>query len=68
MVRELLDRKGKIYLSRPYFPVTQEILSGGMRIVLMPHGERWRNLRKIMHQLLTAKAVNDYSHLLDWGT
>ncbi|OBT97320.1 hypothetical protein VE01_04690 [Pseudogymnoascus verrucosus] len=60
MVRELLDRKGKIYLSRPYFPVTQEILSGGMRIVLMPHSERWRNLRKIMHQLLTAKAADSY--------
>ena len=55
--QEVLDKRGRIYISRPYFPVTQDILSGGNRVVLMQHGERWRTLRKVMHQLLTAKQV-----------
>jgi hypothetical protein len=56
--RELLDRRGRLYISRPEFPVTQDILSGGKRIVMMGHTERWRQLRKIMHQLLMASNVS----------
>ena len=55
--RELLDRRGKLYVGRPDFPITQDILSGGNRIVMMTYNERWRNLRKIMHQLLMASNV-----------
>ena len=29
-------------------------MSGESRIVLMPYNEQWRNIRKIMHQILTA--------------
>lgn len=56
--RELLDRRGRLYISRPEFPVTQDILSGGKRIVMMGHTQRWRELRKIMHQLLMASNVS----------
>ena len=56
--RELLDRRGRLYLSRPDLPVTQDILSGGKRIVMMGHTQRWRELRKIMHQLLMASNVS----------
>jgi cytochrome P450 len=59
VTEELLDKRGRLYISRPYFPVTQNILSGGNRIVIMQHGERWRALRKVMHQLLTAKQVRN---------
>lgn len=55
--RELLDRRGKLYISRPEFAVTQDILSRGKRIVMMEYSERWRTLRKIMHQLLMASKV-----------
>src|ERR1700709_991556 len=55
--RELLERRGRLYISRPDLPVTQDILSGGKRIVMMGHTERWRQLRKIMHQLLMASNV-----------
>ena len=72
VTKELLDKRGRLYISRPYFPVTQNILSGGNRIIIMQHGERWRSLRRLMHQLLTAKQVRladelfkscHYSHL-----
>lgn len=58
MVRELLDQRGKLYSGRPEFPVTQDILSGGNRIVMMGNTPRWRNLRKVMHQLLMASNVS----------
>ncbi|KAH7137038.1 cytochrome P450 [Dactylonectria estremocensis] len=63
--KELLDQRGRLYISRPYFPVTQDILSGGNRIVIMQHGERWRKLRRIMHQLLTAKHADTYKPYQD---
>lgn len=65
ITRELLDKRGRLYISRPYFPVTQDILSGGNRIIIMQHGERWRNLRKVMHQLLTARQVRRISQKFD---
>lgn len=55
--RELLERRGRLYISRPEFPVTQDILSRGNRIVMMGYTERWRALRKIMHRLLMASNV-----------
>lgn len=54
----MLDQRGKLYSGRPEFPVTQDILSGGNRIVMMGNTPRWRNLRKVMHQLLMASNVS----------
>ncbi|KIW21520.1 hypothetical protein PV08_02100 [Exophiala spinifera] len=63
--RELLDRRGRLYIGRPEFPVTQDIMSGGNRIVMMTHTERWRNLRKIMHSLLMASNSETYKPFQD---
>ncbi|KAF7535038.1 hypothetical protein G7054_g5739 [Neopestalotiopsis clavispora] len=54
-VNDLLERRAAIYSSRPDFPMTQEIISGGSRIVLMPYNDRWRTVRKIMHNVLMAR-------------
>lgn len=35
--------------------MTQDLMSSGSRIVLMPYNERWRLLRKIMHQILSTR-------------
>ena len=32
--------------------MTLDVLSGGCRMVIMPYGERWRRIRKIMHIVL----------------
>ncbi|OQV00569.1 hypothetical protein CLAIMM_06049 [Cladophialophora immunda] len=54
VVADLMERRAAIYSSRQPFPMTQGIMSGNSRIVLMPYNEQWRTLRKIMHQILTA--------------
>jgi hypothetical protein len=50
-----MEKRAAIYSSRPPFPMTQDIMSGGGRIVLMPYGEQWRKTRKIMHQILSTR-------------
>ncbi|KAF9891620.1 hypothetical protein FE257_003631 [Aspergillus nanangensis] len=55
VVTDLMERRAAMYSSRPPFPMTQGIMSGGSRIVLMPYNDRWRLLRRVMHQILSAK-------------
>ncbi|PVH70254.1 cytochrome P450 [Cadophora sp. DSE1049] len=45
-------QRSAIYSSRHYFPHIFGILSGESRIVLMPYGDRWRKIRKVMHSIL----------------
>ena len=58
VVTDLLERRAAIYNSRPPFPMTQGIISGDSRIVLMPYNEQWRMMRRIMHQILSAGALD----------
>ena len=60
VVREILERRSAITSSRPSFPLLQGILSDGKRMVLMGYTDTWRNIRKIMHQLLTSKQAETY--------
>ena len=45
--------------------MTQDIVSGGGRIVLMPYGDIWRRLRKIMHQILSTRQASTYKDYQD---
>lgn len=45
--------------------MTQGIMSGNSRIVLMPYNDRWRQLRKIMHQILSARQAETYKPFQD---
>ncbi|KUJ13362.1 cytochrome P450 [Mollisia scopiformis] len=65
VVTDLLERRAAIYCSRPPFPMTQGIMSGNSRIVLMPYNERWRLLRKIMHQILSQRQKEIYKPYQD---
>lgn len=40
--------------------MTQDIMSGGGRLVLMPYGDRWRKTRKIMHQILSTRQKDTF--------
>ncbi|KAF2647056.1 cytochrome P450 [Lophiostoma macrostomum CBS 122681] len=55
VVRDLMERRAAIYCSRPDFPMTQGIMSRESRIVLIPYNDRWRVLRKIMHNILSSR-------------
>ncbi|PVH73673.1 cytochrome P450 [Cadophora sp. DSE1049] len=57
VVNDLMEKRATIYSSRPYRPMTQDIMSGGARMLLMPHSDRWRNQRKIMHSILNGKSA-----------
>ena len=60
VVNDLMERRAAIYSSRPPFPMTQGIMSGNSRIVLMPYNEHWRILRRIMHQILSSRQQDIY--------
>jgi cytochrome P450 len=60
VVEDLLERRSSIYSSRPVFAMAGEVISHGKRPVLQPYGERWRKVRKLMHQLLTGARADTY--------
>jgi hypothetical protein len=47
VVDDLLEKRSAIYSSRPDFPMTQDIISGGNRMVMMKYTDRWRSIRKV---------------------
>ncbi|KAI8941340.1 hypothetical protein NX059_002565 [Plenodomus lindquistii] len=52
---ELLSKRASIYSSRMNLPTAHNILSDQKRMVLMPYNDKWREQRKIMHQVLNVK-------------
>ncbi|KAK3312725.1 cytochrome P450 [Apodospora peruviana] len=65
VVTDLMERRAAIYSSRPPFPMTQGIMSRDSRIVLMPYGDQWRTVRKMMHQILSARALDVFMPFQD---
>ena len=58
-VKELLDKKSNIYSSRHAMPMALDTVSDGNRMLFMGYTKQWRDLRKIMHSILTqTQAVN----------
>lgn len=65
VVTDLLEKRAAIYNSRPPLPMVQDIVSGGARIVTMPYNERWRSLRKVMHQILSSRQTKTFQPYQD---
>ncbi|KAJ9483385.1 hypothetical protein VN97_g10023 [Penicillium thymicola] len=59
-VKEIFDKQSHHSSSRAASPVVSDILSGGMRFLLMPYTPHWRKLRAIVHKLLTPKSSNTF--------
>ncbi|KIW61235.1 hypothetical protein PV05_01384 [Exophiala xenobiotica] len=55
VVNDIMEKRAAITASRPYRPMTAEIMSGGRRMLLMSYTDRWRNQRKVMHSQLNGK-------------
>ncbi|KAM0755438.1 cytochrome P450 [Meredithblackwellia eburnea MCA 4105] len=58
--QEILEKQSNITSDRPTSIMAGETMSGGKRILLVGHGERWRRLRKALHQGLQPKAASSY--------
>ncbi|KAH6988326.1 O-methylsterigmatocystin oxidoreductase [Ilyonectria sp. MPI-CAGE-AT-0026] len=54
-VKEVIDKNSAIASSRIRLPAQSEVVSGGLRTLLMEYGPRWRALRAIIHKLTTPK-------------
>ena len=68
VIRELLEKRGRIYSSRPRMVMASEIMTHGDHIVFMPYGPKWRKHHKIQGALLNQQAVRLYRPLLNLET
>ena len=64
-IKDLLDKRGNIYSSRPDMYVASTVASGGLRMLLMPYAETWRRARRLFHDLLNVKAAKSYVPYMD---
>lgn len=59
-IKEIFDKNSRVTSGRPPFPVVSDLISGGKRVLFMSYTERWRNLRTIIHKLLTPKMSSTF--------
>jgi cytochrome P450 len=59
-VRDIFDKQSAITSGRPRMPVGSDLVSGGMRFLLMDYTSEWRKLRAVVHKLLTPKMSNTF--------
>ncbi|KAJ3558638.1 hypothetical protein NM688_g801 [Phlebia brevispora] len=57
---DLLDRRSRIYSSRPRFTMVNEIMTGGMAFPFAPYNDLWRRQRRAAHENFTARATVAY--------
>ncbi|KAI1611235.1 cytochrome p450 monooxygenase [Exophiala viscosa] len=46
-IKNLLDKRGNIYSDRPEMYISQDVASGGHRLVIMRYGDTWRTIHKL---------------------
>lgn len=59
-VKDILDKQSAITSGRAPMPVGSDLISGGMRFLLMDYTPTWRKLRTIVHKLLTPKVSSTF--------
>ncbi|KAK0468676.1 cytochrome P450 [Armillaria novae-zelandiae] len=60
---DIMEKEGAALTDRPRWSAASEMVSGGMRLLLLQSGERLRKFRKALHTHLQAKAAKDYEPL-----
>lgn len=61
-IKDLLEKKSRIYSDRPIFTVVGTMMGLGQSLPLLPYGPRWRACRKLAHVALSPTAVAKYHH------
>lgn len=54
VVKDLIDKRGSIYSSRPPLYVVQDLIADHDHPLFMAYGKQWQKLRKIMHSHFSA--------------
>ncbi|KAI0027577.1 cytochrome P450 [Vararia minispora EC-137] len=57
---DLLDRRAATFSGRPRTIVGQELYCGGLSIVMLGHTDRWRRMRRAIHEGLRPAAAAQY--------
>ncbi|KAM7210865.1 Cytochrome P450 [Rhypophila decipiens] len=60
IAKDLLDKRGANYSSRPSLYIFNEIASRGLRPVAMPYSPTWKMVHRINHNILNAKVSRAY--------
>ena len=63
--RDLLDKRSNIYSSRPRLVMGGECVSKGLRTLLMPYGQQWRNHQRLQASFLNVRVSQSYTVLQD---
>ena len=65
----MLEKKSSIYSDRPIMPMGGELVGWKNTLVLIPYGDRFRNYRKMFHQLIgTHTAMSNFHHIEELET
>ncbi|KAL6248757.1 hypothetical protein RBB50_003819 [Rhinocladiella similis] len=62
---DLLDKRSNIYSSRPHSVMGGDCVSKGLRTLLMPYGQRWRNHQRLQASYLNIRISQSYRALQD---
>ncbi|KAK4892344.1 hypothetical protein LTR27_009178 [Elasticomyces elasticus] len=62
---DLLDKKSKIYSSRPRVVMGGECVSKGLRTLLMPYGNQWRTHQRLQASVLNIRTAASYKGMQD---
>ncbi|KAF9458686.1 cytochrome P450 [Collybia nuda] len=60
---DLLNSRSRIYSDRPRLIMAAEILAGGMNVAAMSYNDRWRRMRRAVHDSLNIGAAEKYRPL-----
>ncbi|KAH6647035.1 cytochrome P450 [Truncatella angustata] len=61
VAKDLLDKRGSNYSSRPELYIMCDVAGRGLRQVAMKYTPTWRQIHRVNHKILNAKATHDYT-------
>ncbi|KAK7178667.1 hypothetical protein PSPO01_15275 [Paraphaeosphaeria sporulosa] len=64
-VKELMDKRGAIYSSRPQSPMIN-MVSNNERVNFLPYGDKWRSIRNILQSALNLQTSSTYKPVQDF--